>query len=76
MLDTGAEPNLKKVSTLRTGTTINAKYCLILQEITEGRVETLGSNQIKILGKSVEIHVVPPCCSFLIATEGHLVTFF
>ena len=70
MLDTGAEPNLIKVSTLSTGITINAKDCLILQDITEGRVETLGSNQIKISGKSVEIHVVPH--SFLIATEGLL----
>ena len=74
ILDTGAEFNLIEVSTLRTGTTINAKECLTLQDITEGGVEILGSTQIKISGKFVEIFVVPD--SFLIATEGHLRTSF
>ena len=41
MLDTGAEPNLIKVSMLKIGTLINAKDRLTLQGITEGRAETL-----------------------------------
>ena len=58
MLDTGAEPNLIKISKLKEGTAINAKDRLTLQGITEGRVETLGSTQVRISGKAVEFHVV------------------
>ena len=74
MLDTGAEPNLIKVSMLKKETAINAKNLLTLQGITVGQVETLGSTQIKISGKTVEFHVVPD--SFPIATKGLLKTSF
>ena len=74
MLDTGAEPNLIKVSKVKEGTAINAKDRLTLQGITEGRVETHGSTQVRISGKSVEFYVVPD--SFPITTEGLLGTSF
>ena len=74
MLDTGAEPNLIKVSKVKEGTAINAKDRLTLQGITEGRVETLGSTQDRISGKGVEFHVVPD--SFPITTKGLLGTSF
>ena len=48
ILDTGAEPNLIKFSTLKEGTVINAKNRLTLQGMTEERVETLGSTQVEI----------------------------
>ena len=74
MLDTGAEPNLIKFSTLKEGTVINAKDRLTLQGITEERVETLGSTQVEISGRPVEFHIVPD--SLPITTEGLLGTSF
>ena len=73
-VDTGAEPNLIKVSMLKEGTVINAKDRSTLQGITERQVKTLGSTQMKISEKAMEFHVVPD--SFPIATEGLLKTSF
>ena len=53
MLDTGAEPNLIKFSTLKEGTVINAKDRLTFQGMTEERVETLGSTQVETSGRHI-----------------------
>ena len=74
MLDTGAEPNLIKFSTLKKGTAINAKDRLTLQGITEERVEKLGPTRVEISGRPVEFHIVPD--SLPITTEGLLGTSF
>lgn len=70
MVDTGAAPNVIKERSLNPDTRICYNDPLYLSGITSGRVETLGSVEIKFMGHPVELHVVPD--NFPIAQEGIL----
>lgn len=70
MIDTGATPNVVKKRSLHSQTPIAHDDPLYLSGITNGRVETLGSVEISLLGHPVNLHVVPD--NFPIAQEGIL----
>lgn len=70
MIDTGAAPNVIKKRSLHPDVEIKHDNPLYLSGISSGRVETLGSIEILVLGHSVSLHVVPD--NFPIAQEGIL----
>jgi len=70
MVDTGAAPNVIKKRSLHPETVIKRGDTLFLSGITNGRVETLGSIEISVMGHPVTLHVVPD--NFPIAQEGIL----
>jgi transposase InsO family protein len=70
MIDTGAAPNVIKKRSLHSDVFINHDDPLLLSGITSGRVETLGSVEILIMGYPVTLYVVPD--NFPIAQEGIL----
>jgi len=70
MVDTGAAPNVVKKRSLHPEAVIKKNDTLFLSGITSGRVETLGSVEISVMGHPVALHVVPD--NFPIAQEGIL----
>jgi len=70
MIDTGAAPNVIKQRSIHPNTPISRDDPLYLSGITNGRVETLGTINIRMMGHPVSLHVVPDC--FPIAQEGIL----
>lgn len=70
MIDTGAAPNVIKRRNLHPHTPIAHGEPLYLSGITNGRVKTLGSVEIKWLGHLIKLYVVPD--NFPIAQEGIL----
>jgi len=70
MIDTGAAPNVIKQRSIHPSTPIARDDPLYLSGITSGRVETLGTIEIQMMGHPVSLHVVPDC--FPIAQEGIL----
>jgi len=70
MIDTGAAPNVIKKRSLHPEIIIKRDDTLFLSGITNGRVETLGSIEISVMGHPVTLHVVPD--NFPIAQEGIL----
>jgi len=70
MVDTGAAPNVIKKRSLHPEAVIKRDDTLFLSGITNGRVETLGSVEIFVMGHPVTLHVVPD--NFPIAQEGIL----
>lgn len=70
MIDTGAAPNVIKKRSLHPDVEIKHDNPLYLSGISSGKVETLGSIEIQVLGHSVSLHVVPD--NFPIAQEGIL----
>lgn len=58
MIDTGAAPNLIKVSTLNPKQSTLSASTIYLCGITEDKVETLGMTSIKYLGHTINFHVV------------------
>jgi len=70
MVDTGAAPNVVKKRSLHPETVLKRDDTLFLSGITNGRVETLGSIKISVMGHPVTLHVVPD--NFPIAQEGIL----
>jgi len=70
MIDTGAVPNVVKQRSIHPETPIVRNEPLFLSGITSGRVETLGTIEVQIMGYPVSLHVVPDY--FPIAQEGIL----
>ncbi|CAK9834620.1 hypothetical protein ANTRET_LOCUS11128 [Anthophora retusa] len=70
MIDTGAEPNLLKISALQPATPVKATDRIQISGITAGTVQTLGSTDAKIYGTIIRFHVVPH--DFPIAADGIL----
>lgn len=70
MIDTGAAPNVIKRRSLHPDAEIKHDNPLYLSGISSGKVETLGSIEISILGHSVSLYIVPD--NFPIAQEGIL----
>lgn len=70
MIDTGAAPNVIKKRSLHPDVEIKQDNPLYLSGISSGKVETLGSIEILVLGHSVSLHIVPD--NFPIAQEGIL----
>lgn len=70
MVDTGAAPNLIKKRALHPETRIRTDDPLYLSGITSGRIKTLGSAEIELIGHLITVHIVPN--NFPIAQEGIL----
>ncbi|CAK9824012.1 Retrovirus-related Pol polyprotein from transposon 297 [Anthophora retusa] len=70
MIDTGAEPNLIKISALQPATPVKVTDRIQISGITAGTVQTLGSTDAEIYGTIIRFHVVPH--DFPIATDGIL----
>lgn len=70
MVDTGAAPNIIKRRALHPETRIRTDDPLYLSGITSGRIKTLGSAEIELMGHVITVHVVPN--NFPIAQEGIL----
>lgn len=70
MIDTGAAPNVIKQRSLHPDVSINHDDPLYLSGISSGKVETLGSIEVSILGYPVSLYIVPN--NFPIAQEGIL----
>lgn len=59
MIDTGAEPNFVKISSLGPNANINKSDVLKITGITATTVTTLGSTTLNILGKTAKFFIVP-----------------
>lgn len=66
ILDTGASPNLIRKNKLIFFISIDIKNALLLADITDGRVETLGSTEV--LNRKIVLHVIPD--KFPISQDG------
>jgi len=69
MIDTGAVLNVVKQRNIHSETPIVRNDPLYLSDITSGRVETLGTIEVQIMGYPVSFHVSD---YFPIAQEGIL----
>lgn len=58
MIDTGAAPNVIKIRNVVRGVNIRDDTPLYLNGITSGRVETLGSIEVNIMGHTVNLYII------------------
>ncbi|KOC58993.1 hypothetical protein WH47_00819 [Habropoda laboriosa] len=58
MVDTGAEPNLIKVSALKPDTPINQHDTLSIRGVTHEKVGTIGTTYFTLYGTPLRFHVV------------------
>lgn len=70
MIDTGAEPNIIKASAVKGSSMVNEEESILVSGITDGKVRTIGSVEIDILGFPVTFQIVKE--NFPIESDGIL----